>query len=140
MTASGERPVGLTKDVGFQIGVRRTLPIRLEDAWQLLTSGEGRKVWLGETADLDFTRDTPYHRAVGPVGQVSVFFPNSHLRLPWQPPGWERASTIQVRVIASGERTVVAFHQEHLPDGQAREARRAHYTAALDRLERLIAG
>lgn len=140
MTASDERPVGLTKDVGFQIGVRRTLPIRLEDAWQLLTSAEGLKVWLGETADLDFARDTPYRLADGSAGQVKVFSPNSHLRVTWQPPGWERASTIQLRVIASGERTVVAFHQEHLPHGQAREERRAYYMAALDRLERLIAG
>ena len=37
MTDETKRPVGLTKDVGFQIGVRRTLPMQLDAAWHLLT-------------------------------------------------------------------------------------------------------
>jgi len=35
---NSNRPVGLTKDAGYQIGVRRTLPIHHEDAWRVLTS------------------------------------------------------------------------------------------------------
>ncbi len=43
-----ERPVGLTRDAGWQIGVSRTLPIDLETAWKLLTSRMGLGLWLGE--------------------------------------------------------------------------------------------
>ena len=42
---------------------------------------------------------------------------------------------MQVRVIPRGEKTVVAFHQEHLPGPAEREQRKAHYLGALDELE-----
>jgi uncharacterized protein YndB with AHSA1/START domain len=99
MVEQNERPTGLTRDVGFQIGVRRTLPIQLEDAWRLLTSKKGVNIWLGETSKLDFSKGTRYQLADGSVGQVRVYSHNSHLRITWQPQGWQRASTIQVRVI-----------------------------------------
>ena len=63
--------------------------------------------------------------------------PGSHLRLTWQPGGWARSSTIQVRVLPAARGATVAFHQEHLPGAQAREARRAHFAAALDALARI---
>ncbi len=136
----GKRPVGLTKDVGFQIGVRRTLPIRLEDAWQLITSPNGVETWLGEAPDLKFAKGEQYRLPDGSSGEVRVFHPNSHLRITWRPQGWKRASTIQVRVLPKPDKTVVAFHQEHLPGSREREARREHFKAALDELERMIGG
>lgn len=33
MPQFSNRPTGLTKDVGYQIGVRRTLPIEHIEAW-----------------------------------------------------------------------------------------------------------
>jgi len=138
MTGRSKRPTGLTKDVGFQIGVRRTLPIHHADAWQLVTSEKGVNIWLGSTSELDFGKGARYRLADGSVGEVRVFSPNSHLRITWQPPGWSRSSTIQVRVIPKGDRTTIAFHQEHLPGAGEREERRAHFAAALDALEALI--
>lgn len=37
----GRKPAGLTASVGFQIGVRRTLPVSPERAWELLTAPKG---------------------------------------------------------------------------------------------------
>jgi hypothetical protein len=53
----------------------------------------------------------------------------------WQPYGWTRASTIQIRVLPKGDSTMIAFHQEHLPDAEAREQRREHFKNVLDALE-----
>jgi uncharacterized protein YndB with AHSA1/START domain len=127
----------LTKDVGFQIGVRRTLPIGHEDAWRLLTSDQGLKIWLGPISGLDFAKGARYQLADGSAGEVRVYSPNSHLRITWRPRGWPRASTIQVRAIPKGDKTVIAFHQEHLPGAKEREERRAHFRSALDELERV---
>lgn len=138
MANGDERPVGLTRDTGYQIGVRRTLPITLADAWALLFSPEGLALWLGNGAALPWPPDkgAQYRLPDGAQGEIRVFKPLSHIRITWQPEGWARASTIQVRVMpANGDRAVIAFHQEHLPDGAAREARRAHFSAALDALE-----
>lgn len=138
MVEPSKRPTGLTKDVGFQIGVRRTLPVQLEDAWRLLTSNAGVNIWLGETSQLNFMKGERYQLANGAGGEVRVYAPNSHLRITWQPQEWQRASTIQVRAIPKENRTVVAFHQEHLPGAKEREKRRAHFISALDELERII--
>jgi hypothetical protein len=42
-----------------------------------------------------------------------------------------------VRTIPTGARTTISFHQEHMPDADARERRREHFAAAMDALERL---
>lgn len=133
------KPVGLTKDVGWQIGVRRTLSVHHDKAWRLLTSKAGMKLWLNGTPELDFIKGETYELADGSTGEVRVFHPGSHLRMTWQPPDWPRASLIQVRIIPKRDRTVIAFHQEHLPGPEAREDRRAHFTAVMDELESLLA-
>ncbi len=105
-----KQPTGLTKDVGFQIGVRRTMPITYEDAWELLTSLEGLCIWLGPTKQLDVVEGASYELPDGSHGEVRVYAPNSHLRISRNPPGWRRPSTIQIRVSSKSDRTVIAFH------------------------------
>lgn len=130
-------PTGLTKNTGWQIGARRTFSLPLPDAWAWVISPAAVALWLGETGDLHFVEGARYRTAAGAAGEVRVFKPESHLRLTWQPPGWPRPSTIQVRVLpAAHGRTTLAFHQEHLPDQAAREQRRTVFQRALDRLER----
>lgn len=138
MPENNEKPVGLTKDTGFQVGVRRTLPISLEAAWDLLLSPRGLHVWLGEPITMRLANGARYKLADGSDGQIRVLSPGSHIRLTWDPGNWPRASTIQARVIPAGDRTVIAFHQEHLPDQEARQARHEFFTNALDELERII--
>jgi uncharacterized protein YndB with AHSA1/START domain len=137
MMENSKRPVGLTKDAGYQIGVRRTLHIRHEDAWRVLTSPVGVQMWLGAVSELNFAEGARYELSDGSRGEIRVFSPDSHLRITWQPRGWSRASTIQLRVIPKENKTVVAFHQEHLPGPKERAERREHYKAALDNLERI---
>jgi uncharacterized protein YndB with AHSA1/START domain len=131
------RIVGQTRDTGFHIGVRRTFPIRQLQAWELLTSPRGARAWLGHAPDLEFAKNATFRLPDGTTGKVTVYVPGSHLRLTWQP-GWPRASIMQLRVIPSGERTAIAFHQEHLPGPAERDQRRAHFAAALDKLERMV--
>jgi uncharacterized protein YndB with AHSA1/START domain len=71
-------------------------------------------------------------------GEVRVFEPNSHLRITWQPQGWQRASLIQVRVMPAKTGTTISFHQEHLPGSAEREQRRTHFEAVLDKLDAMI--
>ena len=133
-TDEKKKPVGLTKDAGWQIGARRTFPIDLETAWQLIISPNGLETWLGAPAGQIHEQGGLYQLADGTTGEIRVYKPKSHLRLTWHPPDWPRPTTIQVRVIPSGEKTVIAFHQEHLPGPEAREDRRAYFKNALDQL------
>ena len=132
MSLPKKTPVGRTRDAGWQIGARRTFNVRIEDAWNWLTSSEGARAWLGEPQNLSFIKGEEYFLVDGSQGEVRVFKPNSHLRITYQPGYWPRASTIQVRVLDRKERTSIVFHEENLPNAEARQERRQHYFRALD--------
>jgi uncharacterized protein YndB with AHSA1/START domain len=135
--AGGGRETGRTRDAGFQVGIRRTLPLDVAEAWRLVTSPQGVRAWLGDGGGVELEPGREYTLADGARGMVRVVRPGSHLRLTWLAQGWPRPSTIQLRVIAAARGTTIALHQEHLPHAAARQERRARFAAALDELARL---
>jgi uncharacterized protein YndB with AHSA1/START domain len=132
------REVGETKATGFQIGMRKTVPSSVESTWRLLTSPEGLEIWSGGGILQEWIPGTDIQFPNGTRGQVRVFKPGSHLRISWQPPGYPRPSLIQIRVLDRGERSVISFHQEHLPDSATREKRRMFFQQAMAELEKLL--
>ena len=133
-----EHVVGKTKDAGFQVGVRRTFPISLEQAWKYLTSREGIAIWLDAADNFHLIKGATYQAQGGVSGEVRVVNRHENIRVTWQPKQWSQPSTIQVRVIPSGrDKTVVSFHQEKLPDAAAREQMQLHWTSVLDELQKV---
>jgi uncharacterized protein YndB with AHSA1/START domain len=130
------REVGKTAAVGYQIGVRRTIACGEEGLWGLLLSPVGMTIWLGGVIEL--VDGAPYALADGTRGQVRVYKPWSHIRLTWQPPGWARPSTIQVRVGAASGGTTLSFHQEHLADGAARQAMKERWERVITELREAV--
>src|SRR5215207_10427491 len=99
---AGARPVGLTRDAGWEVGVSRTVPHALDEVWRLLTSDEGLALWLGEGARLDPVRGSRYATADGTEGEVRGYREGNRIRLTWRPPGWSHDSTLQVAVTPGG--------------------------------------
>lgn len=130
--AQGPSEVGKTADVGYQIGVSRTLPCSEEAIWGLLLSAEGQAIWLGGPIEVE--EGARYTLADGASGEVRVYKPWSHLRLTWQPPGWARPSLIQLRVIPAKTGTTLSFHQEHLRDGAARAEMKGRWERVIEEL------
>ena len=112
------RPVGLTRDAGFQIGVQRTAPRDLEDTWRHLV-GAGVETWLGAGARLEPEPGTPYVTADGTTGEVRSFRERDRVRLTWQPPGRESPTIVQVALTPRRSGTALRFHQERLADPEA---------------------
>ncbi|WP_326998743.1 hypothetical protein [Cohnella kolymensis] len=81
---SERKPVGLTAKAGFQIGVRRTLSISKEEAWERLTSAEGLKWWLGSLTAVRFDVGEKYESEEGIAGEFKVVKLHEQLRLTWQ--------------------------------------------------------
>ncbi|MGD9900676.1 MAG: SRPBCC domain-containing protein [Calditrichaceae bacterium] len=133
-----QRPVGKTKSVGYQIGVRRTFDIKLESAWNFLISEEGLFTWLGSGSPINAVVGERYRLPDGTTGEFRVIKTNSHLRLTWHPQGWEKASTIQVRVLPAKNKTTISFHQENLPGSVEREQRKTFYMSALDEIRKRV--
>lgn len=133
-----DKIVGQTKDAGFEIGVRRTFDVPVIRAWDAITSPNGVKVWLGDASGLKWEKGETYTTKDGTEGEIRVINSGSHLRITWWPKDWEKASTIQIRVIPNGEKTTISFHQENLKGAQEREEMRQRWEKVLDKLEGLL--
>ena len=137
-SSTDQRVVGQTKSVGFEIGVRRTFAVSPQQAWDVITSEEGIKLWLGDVSGLQLEKGQRYRTEEGAEGEIRVANPGSHIRLTWRPQGWDKASTVQVRVIPSGVKTVISFHQENLASGKEREQMRQRWQAVLEEMRSLF--
>jgi len=128
-----KKPTGLTKDAGWQFGVRKTFHRSREDVWDFLFSDTGLGIWLGKLdADLDINK--VYRTEEGIEGHVNIFHPYSHIRLTWQPRNREHATHLQLRVMGDKEKTVISFHHDHLESEKERDAVKAYWNDKMKQL------
>jgi hypothetical protein len=118
--------------------VRKTLPLAPEKAWDFLLSREIIRIWLGTVPLFPLQVGSSFRLGDNTEVKITVLKPKSHMRLSFHAPGTERPSIVQVRVIPSGENTVFAFHQEQLPDREARQERKYYFQQVLDDFECLL--
>lgn len=124
--------VGQTASVGFQIGVRRTVPISPEQAWNEMMSIEGLSGWLGTVSSVTLEPKRTFQTEEGITGEFRIVKPSSQIRLTWKKPEWEKPSTLQIRFLSSdGVKTTVSFHQEHLRDQPVREEMKRRWEEVL---------
>lgn len=123
--------VGLTKDAGWQLGVRRTVPLPADEVWAYLL-GEGIETWLGGTELGD--RGEYYETADGVRGQVRSRSEGFRIRLTWQPPGWEHDATLQITLQAAVTGTTIGIHQERLSSARQRTEMLDHWRGVLARV------
>ena len=75
-----DKPIGLTKDVGWQFGLSKTFAYTQEFLWDYMFSDQGLKIWLGEL-DKDLEIKKPYQSK---EGIVRVLKPYSYIRMNWK--------------------------------------------------------
>lgn len=123
--------IGQTKSVGFQFGLRKTIPVPSEVLWEFLLSPQATKIWLGSlTCVLEAGKE--YRTREQFNGKVTVLKSNSHLRLTWKKPDWENWSTLQIRCIETGKnKSVLSFHQEKLLSSGQREEMKMHWNEVM---------
>lgn len=128
-TAVPERPTGLTRDAGWEIGVSKTLPHPPSVVWDFISGSEGISIWLGPGAELHGAKGERYEADDGTSGEVRGYRPGDRIRLTHRLPGSTRDTTIQVAVARAGseEKAVLRFHQERLADAEERARRREHW-------------
>lgn len=130
--STSNKVVGLTASAGFQVGVRRTLPISPEQAWAHLTSAEGLKQWIGTVSPLSFSEGETFRSAEGISGQFRIVKPYRQLRLRWEKREWGEPSTLQIRLLSNQpDKTTISFHQENLDHPDTREQMKLHWEDVL---------
>jgi hypothetical protein len=129
-----KKQIGKTKDVGFQFGIRKTLPVSSEKAWDFLFSESGLKIWLGNLKNsLEIKK--VYETENGITGFVRVFKPKNNIRLNWKPNNWKNTSTVQIRVIGNQEKSTIAIHQEKLLNAEQRSEMKEYWTNIIKKIE-----
>jgi uncharacterized protein YndB with AHSA1/START domain len=131
---------GQTKNAGWEVGVRRTLRVSADRAWELIATPPGLGVWLGTDPDLRLEKGASYQTVGGTHGEIRSAEEGRLIRLTWQPPEMACPSTLQVRIVPARSGTTISFHHEHLADAETREAMRVRWSEALNALTRLADG
>ncbi|MBI5931723.1 MAG: SRPBCC domain-containing protein [Chloroflexi bacterium] len=131
-------PIGKTKGQGWEIGVRRTLPIGTNVAWELLMTQPGLGLWLGNGVTPDFKKGDTFKTAENTKGEIRGYDEGRMIRMRWQPEGWDFATTLQIRVLPAKRGATISFHHEKLANGEQREQMQRHWLEVLDQLEWLL--
>lgn len=135
----GRVPVGVTKDAGVQIGVRKTVAAAREQVWQLLTSPPGIQLWIGESTPIAWKVGETFGSREGVSGKLAVVVPFQKLRMAWQRADWGQPSRLQIYLLTTSTgKTTIALHQEMLEDVYMREVMRRHWAAVLDEIARML--
>ena len=124
------KPVGLTRDAGWQLGVSRTVAAPREAVWSYLL-GDGLATWLGETTLGDSPGD-PYETTLGTRGELRSLRPNDRVRLTWRPADADHESTVQIALRDAKSGTTLVFHHERLRSSEERERLLDHWRAVAD--------
>jgi uncharacterized protein YndB with AHSA1/START domain len=121
---------GMTSETGWQVGVRKTFPVSMDNAWNFLVSSEGTRLWLGTGFDL--IPGKVFTTEEGIEGSIAVVKHLSHIRMTWKKPDWNSYSTFQVRVFQGNEGTMISFHQDRLSNEFQRAEMRHHWNDVLE--------
>ncbi|WP_312994676.1 hypothetical protein [Chryseobacterium flavum] len=116
---------GLTKDTGWQFGIRRTLPLPLENVWNIFFSEEGLKHW-----------------AAGVDQNFSTYKEFSHIRTKWKHKNFNEKANLQIRFIPSKTvgKTTISIHVDQLLNESQREETQKYWSAIMKEITGLIAG
>lgn len=115
--------VGLTKDAGWQFGIRKTLPANLETLWNVFFSDRVLSYW-SEGVDQGF----------------STFNKYSHIRTKWRHKDFTEDANLQIRFIPSKnqDKTTISFHVDKLKNENQREVTRAYWSKVIEDLKLLL--
>ncbi|QNL47828.1 SRPBCC domain-containing protein [Olivibacter sp. SDN3] len=133
-----EKSIGLTKDVGWQFGLRKTFSYSQEYLWDFMFSDKGLEIWLGKLNERLEIKKT-YKTKEGIEGLVRVFTPYSHIRMNWKKKSWDNMSTVQVRVTGNQKKATISFHQEKLLDDTQREEMKIYWNEKMKEIEKRLA-
>ncbi|MBX3099325.1 MAG: SRPBCC domain-containing protein [Salinibacterium sp.] len=125
---------GLTKDAGWEVGVRTTVAAQPAVVWGFLV-GEGLPLWLGEISSLPVEPGASFVTADGVRGSIRSYQDGQRVRVGWQPEDWPHDTTLQLTVKEVATGTTVALHHERLADRDERRMMLGHWKnviAAID--------
>ncbi len=132
---SNTTPTGKTKSQGWEFGMRRTLPLSIEAAWEAILTASGVPGDIQYPEGDGPKKGDSFETADGTHAEVRSYEPFSLLRMKWQPTGWQNNSTLQIRVMTAKTGTTISIHHEWLADADQRAAMKQHWAEVIQIIE-----
>ena len=129
-----ENPVGKTSGQGWEIGVRRTLPVSQTAAWNIIMDALGIP-WEDGPRAPTYKKQMTLETEDGTLIEIRSFEVYNLIRMKWQPPDLKNNTTLQIRILPAKTGTTISIHHEWLEDSEQREQMRERWTALLDGLK-----
>lgn len=131
-TESTHSPVGLTRYAGWELDVRRTVPVGAPELWRRLLDD-----WLPQWLEVDSVPQmvgAPLRITDRVRGRVVGCHVGRRVRLDWTPPDLDHETMFEVTLLEDTSATVILLHQERLLDAAERQRLLDHWTAVLSEL------
>ena len=117
---------GLTKDAGWEMGVRVTVDAPLPAVWGYLL-GEGLPIWLGDIDAIPTEKGAAFETRDGLHATIRSYTDQLRVRMAWQPEDWPHDTTLQLTVKEAATGTTIGFHHERLADRAERKLMLGHW-------------
>lgn len=131
--------IGKTKNAGWQVGIRKTIPLTSDQLWNFITGNQGMQIIIGDTisATNSYNQDRISEKEI--QYKITTIVQNSHLRMQWRLPDWKEYSILQIRVYSTGQnKAVLAIHQEKLVNGNTRAVMKKYWQEKIDNIVKAI--
>ncbi|WP_193103723.1 hypothetical protein [Brachybacterium sp. FME24] len=125
-------PLGLTRDAGWELGVRRTVAATAPDVWHRLLA-EWLPQWL-EVDSIPQLVGAPLRHNGSVRGRIVGCHMGRRVRMYWTPVALDHETVFQVTLLEASAGTTIAIHQERLVDAVERQSLLEQWTAILDDL------
>lgn len=103
--------------------------------WEFLLSENGIEVWLGKINSDEFEICKPFNTKEGIEGKLTIFKPDSHLRLSWKLKDWAKSSIVEMRITNSKGRARMVFHHTKLYEIEQRIEMKKYWNNILLNIE-----
>lgn len=128
----GRRQDGWNSRGEYSITATKSLALPRKRVWKAVCSREGMRCWLKPLADFSLSPGESFETESGAFGEVRTVKGGERIRLSWREDSEEKASIVQINVIAKpGGRSLLVIDHTQLREGRRREEIRQLWKDAL---------
>lgn len=139
--ATGRRKVGQDAKGKYMVTATKSFSVDNKVLWKKLVSPAGIKIWMQPLSAVRLLPKAQFETKDGFFGEIRTMAVNRRIRVRWQEPYWESATTVELHLVARpAKKSILVFNHTGLADAETKEAMRVRWRAAADKLAECFAG
>ncbi len=125
----------------YKVEAEKIFPISIKKAWDLITSEEGTKIWLGPAMDIEFKPGQIFELSKGQVGEILKIKKNEWIQFKWHVnKAAHHGTVVEIIFVPAESKTSVKFRQENLKSRKDQGKMKLYWQRVLEQLYVLSQG